>query len=66
MSRPEYCPVENETPDPCPACGATVEGHDKVRGVCQARNGRQPAPLVEIILVRRSLTPESGNKRAEP
>jgi hypothetical protein len=30
--RPDYCPCENEQPDPCPACGATV-----ATGSCQAR-----------------------------
>lgn len=30
------CPVENETPDPCPRCGATVAGKDAVNGICQA------------------------------
>jgi hypothetical protein len=51
--RPKYCPCENETPDPCPACGATVEGKDKVRGVCQALYGREPKPLVELILINK-------------
>lgn len=55
MSRPDYCPCKNESPDPCPACGATVSGHDKVRGVCQARYGAKPEPLVELIVVRRDL-----------
>lgn len=31
----KYCPCREETPDPCPLCGATVEGNDKVNGVCQ-------------------------------
>lgn len=30
------CPVYDETPDPCPRCGATVAGNDPVRGECQA------------------------------
>lgn len=30
------CPCENESPDPCPICGATVSGDDPVNGVCQA------------------------------
>ena len=30
------CPVENETPGPCPRCGATVSGNDIVNGICQA------------------------------
>lgn len=53
MTRQLYCPCENETPDPCPACGATVAGNDPVRGVCQALRGRQPQPLVELVLVHR-------------
>lgn len=48
--RPEYCPCLHETPDPCPACGATVSGNDKVRGICQARKGTYRPPLVELVL----------------
>lgn len=41
--RPIYCPCDEETPDPCPECGATVSGNDAVNGVCQAiRRGSQP------------------------
>jgi hypothetical protein len=48
MTYPDYCPCEDEQPDPCPACGATVKGDDPVRGVCQARhNSRRPEPLLE-------------------
>lgn len=36
MSKWRDCPVENESPDPCPKCGATVGGNDPVNGVCQA------------------------------
>lgn len=36
MSKFRDCPVENESPDPCPKCGATVSGKDAVNGVCQA------------------------------
>lgn len=36
MSRFNDCPVMNESPDPCPKCGATVSGNDPVNGVCQA------------------------------
>jgi hypothetical protein len=36
MSKFRECPVENESPDPCPKCGATVSGNDPVNGVCQA------------------------------
>lgn len=58
--RPEYCP-DLDADDlvfpigphrPCPACGATIEGKDPVRGVCQARNnGPRPQPLVELVLI---------------
>jgi hypothetical protein len=51
--RPNYCPCEDETPDPCPACGATVSGKDPVRGVCQARYGREPKPDVLLVLTDR-------------
>lgn len=50
MARPEYCPCHSETPDPCPACGATVSGRDPVRGVCQARKGAYRPPLVTLVL----------------
>lgn len=30
-----YCPCQNEQPDPCPLCGATVDGNDRLHGVCQ-------------------------------
>jgi hypothetical protein len=36
MSDLRGCPCENEKPDPCPKCGATVAGDDPVNGVCQA------------------------------
>lgn len=51
MARPDYCPCENDAPDPCPECGATIRGDDPVHGVCQAlHNGPRPHPLVELIL----------------
>lgn len=51
---PRYCPVENEIPDPCPACGATVEGNDPVRGVCQARSmAGPPKPHIEVYVYDR-------------
>lgn len=50
--RPEYCPCKEETPDPCPACGATVSGNDPVNGVCQARQMRSPpVPFLSLVLV---------------
>jgi hypothetical protein len=49
--RPQYCPCKDDTPDPCPACGATIEGNDPVRGVCQARYGYKPEPLVHLVLI---------------
>lgn len=36
MSKYRDCPCENESPNPCPKCGATVSGKDAVNGVCQA------------------------------
>jgi hypothetical protein len=51
--RPDYCPCKDETPDPCPACGATVEGADPVRGVCQARYGYRREPDVLLVLTHR-------------
>jgi hypothetical protein len=51
MPRPEFCPCENETPDPCPACGATVSGDDDVRGVCQAKRGYRREADVRLVLI---------------
>lgn len=53
MNRPEFCPCFEETPDPCPACGATVDGKDKVHGVCQARKGYRRQPDVVLVLTHR-------------
>jgi hypothetical protein len=50
--RPEYCEAVDED-TPC-ICGATKEGKDPVRGVCQARrNYPKPQALVEIVLTDR-------------
>jgi len=50
--RPDYCPCENEQPDPCPACGATASGNDPVHGVCQSRFNRSaPKPFLDLVLV---------------
>ncbi len=48
--RPNYCEaIDEETP--C-ICGATKEGNDPVRGVCQARyNGRKPQSLLQLVLL---------------
>ncbi len=60
--RPEYCPPLDADDlvfpigphRPCPACGATVEGKDPVRGVCQARHPYpRSEPLVRFILTDR-------------
>jgi len=50
--RPQYCEAPpEESGVPC-ICGATVEGNDPVRGVCQARfNGPKPQPLIQIVLI---------------
>lgn len=48
--RPKYCEAEGED-DPC-ICGATKEGKDPVRGVCQARYPYpKPEPLVRLVLI---------------
>jgi hypothetical protein len=50
--RPKYCQAVDED-TPC-ICGATKEGKDPVRGVCQAlRNGPEPRALVELVLIDR-------------
>lgn len=52
--RPEYCPCDDDKPDPCPACGATISGKDKVFGRCQAkRRGPKPEPLLQLVLIDR-------------
>lgn len=50
--RPKYCEAPpEETGLPC-ICGATVEGKDPVRGVCQARYcWPKPEPLVRLVLI---------------
>ncbi len=52
--RPKYCEAPPEESGlPC-ICGATVEGKDPVRGVCQAlHNYPKPVPLVRLVLVHR-------------
>lgn len=56
MNRPDYCPCENETPDPCPACGATVFGDDHVNGVCQAKyNCGLSKPFLELVLIDKEI-----------
>lgn len=50
--RPEYCEAIDED-TPC-VCGATKEGNDLVRGVCQARIPQsRPEPYLRIILTHR-------------
>lgn len=53
-SRFHGCPVENESPDPCPRCGATVAGDDEVMGVCQAP--KLNAVVVTDAMIDRALT----------
>lgn len=62
MKRIEYCPCDNDAPDPCPACGATLSGDDPVRGICQAESLRYPFENPKIILVHRD-TGEPVNKQ---
>lgn len=47
MSRYLDCPCDEERPDPCPKCGATVAGNDPVNGVCQAGATWDRATLAE-------------------
>ena len=52
--RPKYCYDLDELPEgaPCPLCGATEEGKDAVKGICQALYPRpKPRPRIEIILI---------------
>lgn len=55
IKRPLYCPCEDETPDPCPACGATIKGDDPVNGVCQALRGAPPTDYgLRLVLIDRN------------
>ena len=52
--RPLYCPCMEQTPDPCPACGATVSGMDQVHGGCQATGGAPPTDYgLRLIVIDR-------------
>lgn len=51
MPRIEYCPCKDDTVNPCPACGATVEGKDKVHGVCQARHHYREPSYIQLVLI---------------
>jgi hypothetical protein len=54
MNRPVYCPCDNDLPDLCPACGATVKGDDLVHGLCQAITNRpEPKPYLYVVLTDR-------------
>lgn len=55
-----YCPCENDLPDPCPACGATVAGNDSVSGVCQAKYTKQINDF-NIILVNKNIDDNYDN-----
>lgn len=58
--RPDYCEADADDLSfpigphrPC-ICGATVDGKDRVRGICQAKhNGPKPEPLVRLVVVHR-------------
>lgn len=66
--RPLYCEAPpEESGSPC-VCGATVEGKDPVRGICQARHrGPKPEPLVRLILVHRDMgTPALTPQHRDP
>jgi hypothetical protein len=52
----DYCALPDEGEpgwdQPCPACGATIEGNDPVRGICQSRFNRgPPRPILFLQLV---------------
>lgn len=49
-----YCPCDNDQPDPCPLCGATLAGDDPHRGVCQHPKPRRADYGLRIILVDRN------------
>lgn len=54
MPRLVYCPCNDDKPDPCPACGATVSGNDPVRGICQALHGYRREPAIRLVLMDRT------------
>ena len=39
----QQCPCENEQPDPCPLCGASVENGD----ICKAAEAKFPRRILE-------------------
>lgn len=49
----KYCPCREETPDPCPLCGATVSGDDPRRGVCQYPDPPPTDYGIRLVLVDR-------------
>ncbi len=53
MKDRKYCPCHEEKPDPCPLCGATVSGDDKVNGICQYPDTPPTDYGLRLILVDR-------------
>lgn len=51
--KPLYCPCKEDSPDPCPACGATASGDDPVHGVCQAIRGYRAPEDVQLVLINK-------------
>lgn len=47
---PTHCPCDDDKPEMCPACGATVSGKDKWRGRCQALHPKRRPDDLRIIL----------------
>ncbi len=47
----DYCPCDDDKPDSCPVCGATISGNDKHHGICQARSLYRPRePILYLCL----------------
>lgn len=63
MSSMKDCPCHEETPDPCPMCGATVSGNDPVNGVCQAGTIRGERDKM-LSLLRRWTALDAGSWHA--
>jgi len=51
----QQCPCKDESPDPCPLCGATV-----AEGACKAVDEKFPASI--LAKARAALTPAKGTR----
>lgn len=52
----DYCPCRDDKDLSCPACGATIEGNDSVRGMCQARYPYMQRASILFVEIRNRKT----------